>query len=784
LVGSRDWRVDWTAGSFLRQVSLQAADREREGAVARFQFSRAPIELTAKIVRNESRSACEPILDISFWRDRMQVDGEFHYSFSGPRPEFLLIDSRGWELDVDALSSQRYVRRASIDPTNPERWRLDLDPGLSEESLVLSFTLTRPMDRFGELSIPLPSPVASTVSAAIVSLRSTEDLEVLPRLSAVQGTIVPRPSQLPGEREGSAGVERPAATRPMGSASPSGGSGTISASLPADALIQWLRIQSLADVEALDCRVTVRPQRVDVASRVRVQIDDETAQVTQTLDYVVRYVPATGGLLALRREVVENGQLELRVDGQIIQTRPELNELEGIDPNWEVLRFDLPRPVTGAWRLEATFSLPIEQPIDGDSTTSGEIPLVIPLQAPDERALAWRSGVLRADAFLAIQPIGDLAREVEFDVPSDRIIVGSDDSWRIEDQGLSGDRREYRFIKIDRDAVRAVPFGLAVGQGSSTQAPRVLATWVQSLCAPEYRRDRVTMRIATSRPSIDLTLPSFVKLGTVAVDGVEQQGLADQLVNRRLTIVFAENVVRDEHTIELWYRYPRNRSFDRSLELDLPRVDQVDWIEQAYWEVVLPADEYVLLQPLGMVSENRTDWHWWGWTETPRLNTADLEDRLGIVHQRPLDGSFRHQLYASFGQEVTGRVWTARRWEVLVFGCALLFLLGTAAVVLRIQRRPIATLLASAIAFGLAATIQPAGQWIAQLALFVSVFVVLGAYLQWLWARPARRLVTRPATAVERSGARSRDQESHRSSPRRSLSGTDTAPAAPEEVRA
>lgn len=785
LIGSRDWRVDWSAGSFLRQVSLQESDRDREGAVARFQFSRAPIDLTAKIVRNESRSACEPILDISFWRDRMQLDAEFRYSFSGPRPETLLIDSRGWPLDVDQLVSQRWIRRASVDPTDPDLWRLDLDPGLSDETLVIRISLSKPMERFGELQIPLPSPLASTVSAAMVSLRSTDDLEILPRLSAVQGTIVPGPNPLVPSITPSTTPETSATTSASTSPTGSTNANPQSTGLPSESLVQWLRIQSLNDVESLDCRVTVRPQRIDVTSQVSVRLEEDTARVTQIMDYSIRYVPMTGGLLAIDRSVLENGQLELRVGGTVVATRSETSAIEALDSNWELLRFETTHGVTGPLRVEASFSIDLKQPTESDETSLVTIPLLIPLQTPDQRARGWASGIVRTVSGLAIQPIGDLAREVQIDAPLDRVVVASDDSWRLEEQTSSGERRSFLMTKVDRDATRSVSFELGVGQASVSQAPRVLAAWIQTLCAPEYRRDRVTLRVATNRPSIDLNLPAFVRLMTVAVDGVEQPGLSEQVVGRRLSVSLGSNAPRGEHTIELWYRFPRNRSFDRSIDLDLPGVDQVDWMEQVYWEVVLPQNEYVLVQPLRMISENRTDWSWFGWTETPRMSSADLEARLGVTAQAPLDPTMRRQLYSTFGDSISGKVWTARRWEVLTVGSAVLFVIGMLAVLVRLHQRPIVALLSVAIAFAAAATIQPAGQWIAQLAIFVSIFVALGAYLHWLWARPARRLVTRPATAVERSGNRPRDPESHRSQPRRTSPTSESMPtAAHEEVRA
>lgn len=787
LIGSRDWRVDWSAGSFLRQVSLQETDRDREGAVARFQFSRAPIDLTAKIVRNDSRSACEPIVDISFWRDRMQLDAEFRYSFSGPRPETLLIDSRGWPLDVDQLLAQRWIRRATIDPSDPNLWRLDLDPGLTEETLVIRCSLSKPMDRFGELNVPLLSPLASTVSAAMVSLRSADDLEVVPRLSAIQGTIVPGPNPLVVPIPVAPTAESPTATSGTATAPNNGSQSnpTGSVALAPESPVQWLRIQSLSDVPALDCRVTVRPQRIDVTSEVLVRLEDNTARVTQTMDYSIRYVPLTGGLLAVDRSVLEAGQLELRVGGNIVVPRSQTSEIEALAPNWELLQFELTHAVTGPLRVEATFTVPLEQPSENDVTTPVKIPLLIPLQTPDERARTWAEGILRSIPGLAIQPIGDLAREVHIDTPMDRVVVVGDDSWRLDEQSSQGERRSFRMTKVDRDAVRYVSFSLGVGQGSRTQAPRVIAAWVQSLCAPEYRRDRVTLKVATSRSSIDLNLPAFVRLTTVAVDGVEQAGLAEQVVGRRLSIALNSGVLGDEHTIELWYRFPQNRSFDRYVDLDLPEVDQVDWIEQVYWEVVLPPTEYVLVQPARMISENRIDWQWLGWSETPRLSTADLENRLGVASQTPLDPTLRRQLYSTFGETIVARVWTARRWEVLTVGSAVLFVCGMLAVVVRLHRRPIAALLSIAVAFAAAATIQPAGQWVAQLALFVGLFVLLGAYLQWIWARPARRLVTRPATAVERSGSRTREVESHRSQPKRVNTGNDSMPtAAHEEVRA
>lgn len=753
LVGSREWRVDWSAGNFLRQVSLQASDREREGAVARFRFSRAPIELATRIVRNESRSACEPMLDLTFTRDRIQLDAEFRYSFSGPRPETLIVDGRGWEPDIEQLRANRFVRRVAQDETNPERWRIDLDPALAEETLALRFVLSRPMETFGDLSVPLPSPLATTVSAAMVSLRSSDDLEVAPRISPVQGTLVPAPN-LP---------------TPSG---PTATNGTRIADLPAGpgaaptepSAVQWVRIQSLADVRELACRVTVRPRKVDVVSSVAVRVDGGIATVDQTLDYDVRYVPLNGGWLAIDRAALEDGDLVLRLDGQAIGYRASASPLSQWDERWEVVRFELPRAVTGKFRLEASFRMPLPEPDSTERSVRTGIPLLVPLQAPDERTRFFRGGILGAAESLAVQPIGDLGRVVTIETPADRVVTGTDDRWRLEEKPATGERRRFTLTKLDRDAARTVDFSWGIGQGGADQMPRVTRLWVQSLSTPEYRRDRVAMRVVTGRSSIEIELPPLVRLTTVAVDGVERPGVAEQTTGRRLTVALADPGSPREHTIELWYRFQRNRSFDRSIELTLPTVVGVDWIEQVYWEAILPPDEYMMIQPQWLVSENRIEWKWWGWTETPRLSTGDLEAWVGVGGQQPPSGQYHRHLYSGFGEAISGRVWTARRWEVLFAGAGLLFVLGVVAVVFRIDRRPVVMLLIAAIAFAGAAAVQPAGQWLAQLAVLVSAFVAAGAYLSWIVARPSRRWVTRPATAVDKSSPRTREPIEARSS--------------------
>lgn len=773
LIGSRDWRIDWNAGDFLRQVSLLPADRAREGAVARFQFTRAPAELTARIVRNESRIACEPMLDVVFSRDRMQIEAAFRYAFSGPRPESLWIETRGEQPDFSTLRTRPGIRDVVEDGTTPGRWRIDLDPAFTDESLELRFTVSRPMERFGDVSVPLPLPVASTVSAAMVTLRASDELEVTPRLSPVQGTILPGNSD---EVNGASLLEgmTPRGTEARGAGSSATGSATDAGSVglplvaPPLGSVRTVRIQSLADVPALDCRVTVRPQRVEVVSDIAVRLDAGRALITQTLDYQVRYVPMEGGWLAVDRSVLETGQLTLRVDGQPLGFRPVVSPLTALDPRWRVVQFELPRPLAGPFRLEAVH----EAAVAGGSVerpTPFELSLIVPLQLPDGRTRFWGTGILGATEWLAVQPIGDLARRVEVDLPADRVLLSVDDRWRMEPSAERGERRLVVLSKLDREPVRRLAWQLGIGEGASAQGSRISKAWVQTLVTPEYRRDRVCLRVVGTRPTLELRLPTELTLQTVAVDGVEMSGASSQVVGDQLSVPLSQESAEKEWVIELWFRGARNRAVDRRLALVMPEAMGVDWIEQLYWELVLPPDETLLVEPQRLVSENIGSWSGLNWVESPRLSTAQLEQWVGATAQATPSTVFHRRLYVGFGERVQGEVWVARRWEVAAAGSAFWFLCGATFVVFRLDRRPIWGLGIAALAFVLAAGLPQVAIWAVRLGVVVSLFVMVSAYLRWLWGRPVRRVVTRGSVTPDRSASRALESSLDRSSTRARL---------------
>ena len=564
LLSSRDWRIDWRPGSFVRQVSLEPNDRERATAVARFRFSRAPIELNARIYRNESRIACEPIFDVLFGIDQLRLSARLNYAFSGPRPDELLVDLRGWMIDDTQLSGNRFVRRLSRDTENPDLYRLDLDPSVPEDAFELTLELTQPIDRLGSVAVPLLLPIASTVSPALVTLRTVENLELIRPIATSMGNLQPIES-----------VETPAGD---------------------DSRVQ-VRVPSLDTIDHLDCNVRLRQQRKTIVSTVQANRNSEGWEIQQSLIYEVRFAPLESGYLMVDRSLITDGNLDLRLDDQPLRFQPVESSFESLEQNQQLIQFELPRPLTGRFSLQARFRLPPKANREQPDRETLDLPIVVPVQRLDTSLLPLGQPLLGPLADIQVLPLGDLAKTIVVNLPNTMNIAAHDGRWQLEETSLTVDARQVTLSKLDQDPVQSLSLTLATTRDNQSLGSTRVRAWVQSLMTPRFRRDRVTLVVETRQPRIELDLPAFAQLSELAVDGVLQSGAAERVNGTTLIVDFERDSGQAEHTLELWYRFPNDRKYQRWLDFELPKFEVSSWIDQIYWEVVLPPDEFLAAGP-------------------------------------------------------------------------------------------------------------------------------------------------------------------------------------------
>jgi hypothetical protein len=252
---------------------------------------------------------------------------------------------------------------------------------------------------------------------------------------------------------------------------------------------------------------------------------------------------------------------------------------------------------------------------------------------------------------------------------------------------------------------------------------------------------------------VQLTLPENAELTELAVDGVLQADAVDRVDGRALWVDFAPDTPRSKHTVELWYRFAGSRQNQRWLDFQMPTLVSASWMDQAYWEVVLPPDELVLVGPATLISENTPQWRGIWMTDQANVSTGWLEETMGVAHQQQASPKNHRYLYSGFGEELEARIWTGKRWELLSVVSGVAFFGGMLMVYFAWLRRPVFLLSIGCVVIGFGLVVQPVGQLLVQLVLFTGLFILLGAFLRRIWNRPAVRLSARAMTPSRKTPA-------------------------------
>ena len=728
LLSSRDWRLDWEPGRFVRQVSLDDTDRDRPNATARFRFSRTPIQLQAELYQNVSRTACEPTYSVVIGEAQIQLACQFKYTFSGPRPTTVLVDSRGWDLNEAQFGVANLVRQVTLDPNLPGRFRLELDASLPDEAFDLSLELTRPIEDSGEdVAIPLPAPVVSTLSPAVTTVRTISNLELVLPISTATEDLQPIDVANPPASEESAVT---------------------------------VRLGDLNAVSELYCDVRPRQQRKTVVSTIDVVSNQPDWRVQQNLNYRVEFSPMRTGYLAVPAAVVALPSFELRLEDQPLRSQVLPGEVDSFGETLQLVQFELPQPLTGAFEIQSRFLWPAVVSDSENERQTLNIPVVTPVQTLDTGLLPIGDPFAGPLAGLSVFPLGDLAQTVGIRMPRSMSILSNSNRWELEEKPDAGTERNYLLTKLDQQTVQAVEMTLGSKRETlSVGSTRVGGAWVQSRVTPQFRSERVAFQVETRDPRIQISLPPNAEFTELAVDGVRQLDAVDRLNGEQLEVEFDDLVRRSSHTVELWYRFPRSRQNDRRLDFAMPKLASTDWVDQVYWEVVLPSDELMILGPGTLVSENELKWKGPWMLSQASVSASWLEEWVGVEHQTQASSKSHRYVYSGFGQGLEAKIWTAKCWEILGVVCGSIFLSGMLLVHLSWLRRPVVMLLFGCGVMGLGLTLEPIGQLFVQLVVFSGVFVGLSLFLRKLWPEPEVRLSVRAVAPQAKAAVASTEQE-------------------------
>jgi hypothetical protein len=262
-----------------------------------------------------------------------------------------------------------------------------------------------------------------------------------------------------------------------------------------------------------------------------------------------------------------------------------------------------------------------------------------------------------------------------------------------------------------------------------------MQTWLSA----DRQQDRAVYKVSTANSQLRMKMPPQTLAASlvVAINGrtVSRRRLdADQLLTIDLTPTPPSPFV-----VEIWHEYERRPEVGE-LTFLAPQVLGSAGARRGFWQLVLPADEHVVMDQGRLSPDVRWRWQGLRFGRSSRLSQAELEQWIGASSQPELPEAVNTYLFSSFGSLDQLQVHTATRRMLLLASSGLVLVVGLLLLYFPAFRHP-AVLLVAGVA--IAASVF----WSPSLALIFAQAAVSGLFCA-MFALLLRRLYGRRASQV------------------------------------
>jgi hypothetical protein len=306
-----------------------------------------------------------------------------------------------------------------------------------------------------------------------------------------------------------------------------------------------------------------------------------------------------------------------------------------------------------------------------------------------------------------------------------------------------------------RRTLGEVELSLTFKQQPFSKSLMISRGWVQTVLTDSQRHERTVLRFATNQPRVQLTLPAGAEIGSLATELDGRRVIPEAARQRELT--FAVPSSGEEHVIELRYRFAERPAIG-SVSLASVQLKSAEWLDQLYWELIVPAREHLLSAPAGYACEYRWSWDNFGWQREPNWQPSELEAWTGASHnsqesrqaetgelasarQRAATRSINRYLFSSVGSAAPLQVYTISRTRLVLFASLPLLIAGLLLIYVPAARHP-GVLFALAVVIGAAALIDPdSALLLGQASSLGLVLAVCSALLARASARPVVTII-------------------------------------------
>ncbi len=422
--------------------------------------------------------------------------------------------------------------------------------------------------------------------------------------------------------------------------------------------------------------VKVHEQAISAALATQLDVDERETRVDQRIVFQIAYQPTDHLILGVPR-AVRSERLNITLDGQQLLPLPVRERVDG-DAEVTPIRVALPGPRIGRCELKISY---VERHERLSSTASTLV--IVPLVIPGEGQLTGNELVVVPKAGISVNyPPGPWAEDARH-----RPAINSN-----------------ALTLSARRAISEVSLGLSSKEQAAQSATTVEQAWIQTRLIDAQRQDRAIYRLTTSEPRLQLSLPTGVEMGTIELE-IDGRSVTPESVRQRDVIVSLSGAGRNEHLLEVRYHFSDRRPLGR-LTLESPQIQSARWVQQLYWQLILPASEHILLVPDHFTPEYRWIWSNWAWQREPSLDQGELEswintppngDRARLADEGPEQSALRQPavsrsanryLFSAIGNVEPLEVYSINRARLVLWSSLPLLVGGLILIYFPVARHP------------------------------------------------------------------------------------------------
>jgi hypothetical protein len=450
----------------------------------------------------------------------------------------------------------------------------------------------------------------------------------------------------------------------------------------------------------------------------------EGGEVLQTLSYNIAHKPATRLTLLVPRSVAA-GEMEIEFEGQPISSLEPEASAPSPERDPAVVRFALPAPALGSRMVTIRYPLGPAEEIDASRWR-----VSVPLVMPGEGQLV------------------DNQLRVIAEGPMTPLAPGS--PWTVVDDGQGWPvRRGELALTADGQPTTEAIIELSLSEGASRASTVVQRAWVQSWVSSEVRQDRAVFRFTSNKNAVELIVPDGVLPGQMELLLGQQPVRAEFLSDTKLRIALPGGDLADARSYCLEVRYHLPCQPPRGVAtFDLPHLGGDVWVGRTYWELALPPNEHLVVDPAGFTPEYAWSWATWLWQRRPIRDHLWLESWCGATPGTALPEKANRYLFSTAGEPTRCELVTAGRSTILLIASGIVLAAGLLLIYVPWVRHP-ACLLLAAVALAFATLVAPGpAVLVAQAGSLGLVLALVALMLKRMLAPPPGPPATEPSSSV------------------------------------